>query len=102
MSVWFVRRRNLADERRTVLSSAARMRAITEQDLCEFFVGDLPLSFSTEMHRDEIRVEIEWIFFELFRGRDDRLEIMERDETLAVSIEQLKCETIQRVGCQKE
>ena len=73
----------------------------TEQDLGEFFVGDLPLSFGTEMHRDEIRVEIERVLFELFRSRDDRLKIIERDETLAMSVEQLKCEAIQRIGCQK-
>ena len=73
----------------------------TEQDLCEFFVGDLPLSFGTEMHRDEIRVEIEWILFELFRGRDDRVKVIERDETLPMPVEQLKCQAIQRIGCQK-
>ena len=68
---------------------------VTEKNLCEFFVGDLPLAFNTEVHANEIRIEIEGELFGLFRCRDNVLEIIEGDEAVPVTIEQLKGEPIQ-------
>ena len=74
----------------------------TEKNLGEFLVGDLSLPCSTEMHANEIRIEVEREFLVLFRRWDDELEIIEGDHTLSVTIEELKRQSIQRVRGEKK
>ena len=54
------------------------------------------------MQGDEVRIEVKWILFELFGGRDNVLKIIEGNRTLTTPIEQLKRQSVQGIRCQEQ